>query len=462
MVLQPLSPEVYQLGEKHQLGAPVGIYTRRVTLSGKVAFTGILLLALAIVGAFLILLYGSSLALSPSSLAFSLMGFCQGIFLVGMLLSMMRHEELISPLHPKLSVSVYTEGLLYRKGRKIQVVRWEQIQSIRRQFTAYRRKGKIILTRPAYTCELSQKPGLVLSAAISNVDEVGAFIERELTKRLLPQVQVDYQAGKPIVFSNLSLTRQSISNRERNFAWERVSRVEVGPEKLVIEGDGNHSDLLIVPLTDISNLCVLEALLEHIRQEKGFDLFLETGTGVQNADAIVASGGKRSTRLPKKTSWVSSLVLMVLILLVVGAETSSVIDSLNGERPASQHYPAFLLSNPPLPPQAGLPYTSRTVYDAFLAAGIKMNDVEYTDGWACCATYQPEGRMVSWEESYGVVLEIATFATPIEAKTDANDLLTNSAGYSVYTRNLCLFFYDNSLSKAHITDYIAVMSEVCK
>jgi hypothetical protein len=82
-----------------------------------------------------------------------------------------------------------------------------------------------------------------------------------------------------------------------------------------------------------------------------------------------------------------------------------------------------------------------------------MSGVMYSNGWGCCVTYQPEGKMVLWEESYGVVLEIATFATPIEAKTDASDLLTNSAGYSTYTKNLCLFFYDHSISKAHLTGY---------
>ena len=125
------------------------------------------------------------------------------------------------------------------------------------------------------------------------------------------------------------------------------------------------------------------------------------------------------------------------------------------------HYPAFFVSNPPETPQPGLPYAARNVYDTFLATGMKVSDVMYSNGWGCCVTYQPEGKIVVWEESYGVVLEIATFATPGEAKKDAYDLLTNSAGYSTYTRNLCLFFYDYSISKAHLTNYMTAMSTVC-
>lgn len=90
-----------------------------------------------------------------------------------------------------------------------------------------------------------------------------------------------------------------------------------------------------------------------------------------------------------------------------------------------------------------------------------MSDVMDSNGWACCVTYQPEGKMVVWEVAYGVVLEIATFTTPGEAKTDASDLLRHSAGYSVSTKNLCLFFYDDSLSPALLTDYMTAISTVC-
>ena len=75
--------------------------------------------------------------------------------------------------------------------------------------------------------------------------------------------------------------------------------------------------------------------------------------------------------------------------------------------------------------------------------------------------YQPEGRLVDWEESYGVVVVIATFATPTEVQSDANDLLLHSSGYSVYIRNLCLLFYDNSISNTSLSRYVTVMNADC-
>ncbi len=131
------------------------------------------------------------------------------------------------------------------------------------------------------------------------------------------------------------------------------------------------------------------------------------------------------------------------------------------QTPVEQQYPAFLVSTPPATPRAGLPYTAQTVFRAFHTTGIHVSDIISSYGWDCCVTYQPEGDLIGWEESYAVVLEIATFATPNEAKTDATDLLKNSYGYSVITRNLCLFFYDSSISQVHLAIYTAVLSRMC-
>jgi hypothetical protein len=131
------------------------------------------------------------------------------------------------------------------------------------------------------------------------------------------------------------------------------------------------------------------------------------------------------------------------------------------QTPGEKYYPAFIVSTPPTTPPAGLPRTAQAVFNAFQTTGIHVSDIMYNYGWDCCVTYQPEGGLISWEESYAVVLEIATFTSSAEAKTDASDLLKNSAGYSVMTKNTCLFFYDSSISQAHRATYTTVLAKMC-
>ncbi|GER89903.1 hypothetical protein KDW_40650 [Dictyobacter vulcani] len=254
---------------------------------------------------------------------------------------------MITPLHPKLSISLYTHGMIYRKGRNIRVVRWEEIQSIQRQCKVYRRKGEITHVSPAYTCTFAQMPDLVLSAAIDDVAEVGTFIEQELTRRLLPQLQANYQAGQSIEFSTLSLTQQYIGNWEQEIAWTHVSRVEIDPENLVIEHTDNELNLLTIPLTDITNVCVLEVLLEYIRVEKGFELSLFPERETQDVEniTVVERPGKRL--LPRKTSWISTLMLTLLILSGLPLETWAVRDSFSKERLTELPSQTFQVSGPP-------------------------------------------------------------------------------------------------------------------
>ncbi|GER89904.1 hypothetical protein KDW_40660 [Dictyobacter vulcani] len=56
MGFQSLSPKNYQSDELQKPGTPMGVYIRRVTLSGKVALTGIFLFAFFIVIDVLLLL----------------------------------------------------------------------------------------------------------------------------------------------------------------------------------------------------------------------------------------------------------------------------------------------------------------------------------------------------------------------------------------------------------------------
>lgn len=125
-------------------------------------------------------------------------------------------------------------------------------------------------------------------------------------------------------------------------------------------------------------------------------------------------------------------------------------------------YPALAVSTPPETPQKGLPYTARSVYGVILASGMKTHDVRYTNGWSCCVSYEPEGKMIFWSDTYELdVVEIAVFATPAEAKQVTNELLESSVGFSAMSKNLCLFYYRSSISKAHLSAYMKAITQEC-
>ncbi|EFH79915.1 hypothetical protein [Ktedonobacter racemifer] len=181
--------------------------------------------------------------------------------------------------------------------------------------------------------------------------------------------------------------------------------------------------------------------------------------------------GERQPLLSKRNTTrlaIISLLLFSFVMVYYLGFASGVYYASRHQTPAvpsasEYSYPALAVSNPPETPQAGLPYTARSVYGAILASGQKTHDVKYTNGWLCCVSYEPEGKMVFWSDTYELdVVEIAVFATPAEARQVASDLIKNSAGFSALSQNLCLFYYRSSISKEHIAKYMTVINQVCQ
>ncbi|GHO79301.1 hypothetical protein KSD_70720 [Ktedonobacter sp. SOSP1-85] len=149
--------------------------------------------------------------------------------------------------------------ILYREGRKRQIVAWEQVRFIQRQ-VAY------IWGKPQgfYLVQLVDGSQIAPGLLIADIEELGDAIEQEMTRLFLPTFLADYEAGKPLVFPGLCITNQYISSSEEKIPWIQVEQFEVSSEKLVISERGSSQARLSLPVQQIPNLCVLLALLEHI------------------------------------------------------------------------------------------------------------------------------------------------------------------------------------------------------
>lgn len=172
----------------------------------------------------------------------------------------------VTPLNRKIAVSLYTNGLIYRKSRKQQVVTWEQVSNVER--------GMIrpwIRALPQYQVHLENGSKFILPRTITQIDELGKAIERAMINRLFPQMLEDYEANKTIVFPGLCLTQEAIGKSDESLPWSEVARISFDVEALSIEEKGHGKYWLTAPLVQFCNVCVLEALVARIREEYGFE-----------------------------------------------------------------------------------------------------------------------------------------------------------------------------------------------
>jgi len=117
-------------------------------------------------------------------------------------------------------------GLMIIKMTRVQAIRWEQIQTVQRTITRD-------LLRYSYILYLDEAESVTLDSSLVGPDlkELGGFIEREVSQRLLPDAIVAYEAGHVLNFGTINVTAQGLvlkkeENEEQSLPWERFVAIE--------------------------------------------------------------------------------------------------------------------------------------------------------------------------------------------------------------------------------------------
>lgn len=271
MAMQPVLSHALLSHTEDQLGSLVETYRTRVTLVG-------VLVSVEVVGLAILFIGGSfeifRLLVLPfiSSLLFVFIYFVVPMLFVGALFAFLcwqlrAHDSIVTPLRRKIVVRLYEKGFIYREGRKRYVIIWEQIRSIERL------TSKHWYTQPRhYKVNLADTAFLSLPLVITDVQKLGTAIEQAIVARLLPDVLADYAAQKPIVFPGLCLNQNMVSKSDESLLWPEVDQIILTTEQFAIKERWIAEDWLTLPVVQLRNMCVLEALLEHIKEEKGFSI----------------------------------------------------------------------------------------------------------------------------------------------------------------------------------------------
>lgn len=177
------SIEEFLAGEHYQLGELRGVYRRPVTFSGQVALFALIMFVLVLIMLVLLLAVEGFGGLSFAAP----LGVVQFMIALANIFSIVRHEAIVMPFFRKVSVSVYREGLLYRRGSRTRAVRWEDITTVSRMWKVERSRGK--LKRVTYACSVQAQPDLTLDAGIDRVAEQGSLSSRRLSSVSCPHIR---------------------------------------------------------------------------------------------------------------------------------------------------------------------------------------------------------------------------------------------------------------------------------
>jgi len=164
-----------------------------------------------------------------------------------------------------LMVILCTNGLLCYVGKPAAIL-WDEIVAYWKAI-ASSKEGEI---EYCYTIRTRHGMRQVFTEELSDLAKLGAAIEHEVTRRLIPHCFVTYQAGQPVDFESIILTQQGIQLRanERILPWSEIQRVHFDDASVSIYKTDQFWDWATIPASTVANLAICKSLIEHILAER--------------------------------------------------------------------------------------------------------------------------------------------------------------------------------------------------
>jgi hypothetical protein len=234
-----------ELSTISDLGAPKLSFVSRAS-DRKVAVGVTILGSLALMGALAIVIWGPWPA-------------CAGPALLGLILTPIGVSMLVSYSRTARAVVVYDDGFAALAGKRIVRWRWRDVTDI---FTDERLRtgSKTASYSHEFTFKGTYSETLVIDGSrFEDFRQLISLLKADIEPLVLARVRDPYDAGKPVTFGPVTVSKEAIVVNGQAYVWSRISNVSVNKGKLVLEREG--AEPVEVEVNAIPNIEALGSLI---------------------------------------------------------------------------------------------------------------------------------------------------------------------------------------------------------
>jgi hypothetical protein len=186
-----------------------------------------------------------------------------GIALIGLLFLA------IGVIYRQAIVSIFTDGLEYRRGNVTLTVKWNEIATIRQAVTKHYTNFVYSGTTHVYTMQLTDGRKIIFNDRIKNVEKLGELLQKKIADVRLPEVIQQYNMGSTIEFGPVALNSTGILRGRLTIPWPEVRGVNVVKGYVRVEKAGARGYPINVSVSTIPNLYVFLVMVDRIVGLKG-------------------------------------------------------------------------------------------------------------------------------------------------------------------------------------------------
>jgi hypothetical protein len=259
-----LATDISTLAQTYRVGTPVTEYKNNTVAKTVLGIT------LSILGGLLLLLALVNLFSAGDSI------FTKLLFIVISLSLLTYGISQMQTARRNRGARIYlgSEGLMRLQQGQVLAIRWDQITTIQKLFTSSHYRGTTYYRLQQYICQRSDGTQEVLENSFRRFRELGAIMEQEVAKRLLPGALATSNDGQSVLFGSISVGPQGIGidKRQEILAWPELKKIKVRDGELTVEKVGDLLSWEMIKTSEMPNLCVLIALVNSITGGQKLDV----------------------------------------------------------------------------------------------------------------------------------------------------------------------------------------------
>lgn len=252
------SSEASDLARKYNLGAPVYEYKE------SIAQTGCATVFLLVVGIFCLLAGFSSSSHSSDG---STTGTTLIIGFAALVLGIIMFFVSVTRSGNRLFAC--TEGFVYQQSNGDKVVHWSNVKAIYQRIVEHHRRVSRYTTY-TYTIEQYDGSRLTFNDNMTPMEGLCSYIEMSMAAQLMPKAIAAYETGQTVDFGTLAVSKQGIFNGKEWLSWNDVHGVNFRNGRISIKKIGKWLNWASFFTPSIPNFTVLELLIQHIGQTRGW------------------------------------------------------------------------------------------------------------------------------------------------------------------------------------------------
>jgi hypothetical protein len=158
------------------------------------------------------------------------------------------------------------DGLARVHGTTAELVRWDEVNSVRRDLS----QKENVTVRSPYRVILVRRDGkqFEFSEALSDVKRLRELAEDGTLPFMLPAALEAYRAGETVGFGEVSVSPKGVHSGKDTLPWEDFEEAEAKQGHLVVRAAGRRRPFFKLDIAKVSNPHVFLALAEQVGRER--------------------------------------------------------------------------------------------------------------------------------------------------------------------------------------------------